>query len=328
MKETTKRTICILLSFLILLSVSACGDDKKTSCEIHAEEFMNVFLARKYRLVHILSDLSDGYIDSIKHIAADEYIDAVTERMVYTIDHDSVNEKTNRASCNCVLKYPDYEKAYTSSDGTLESFTAVLTEQPIEEYLELKFQLRFRIEEGYWVATKVESLYQDLFVKMNVILVEKKIPVISDDDLNDADLHFIIPADHVTLDTFKDAIKLTGDDAFKDYHDLDTSKSGADKNLLAAAYSADSSTVYEFFSMPSVQTASDYFSDVYNYYDRGKEHEKNIKDNWGFFVAHYEDEAATYWFWFENTIICVETKNEASSKKAIFRFFAALKVTG
>ena len=327
MKETLKKALCIFLTLLLVLSVSSCGKDKKTACELHAEEFLNIFLARKYRLVHILTDLSDGYIDSIKQIAADEYIDAVTERAAYTIDSDSVKEKSNRASCNCVLKYPDYEKAYTSSDGTLENFTHVLSEQPLEEYLELKFELHFRIEEGYWVATKVESLYQDLFVKMNVVLVEKKIPIISDENLKDANLHFIIPAEPVTKEAFKDALKVTGDDAFKDYYDGDNSKA-TDKNLVAYAYSADDKTVYEFFSFPSLKDASDYFSDVYFYYNRGEEHEKNKKDNWGFFVAHYEDDCASYYFWFENSIVYIETQNESVSKKAIYRFFSALNVIG
>jgi len=330
MKGAVKKAVCIILSFLLVFSLASCGDDeKKTACETHAEEFFSAFFARKYRLVHILTNLSDGYIDSIKQIAANEYIDAVMERAFFTIDKDSIKERTSRASCNCSVSIPDYEKAISASDGSLEGFTALLTEQPVEQYTVMKFELRFRMEEGYWVVTTAEKIYQDLYVKMSTVLLEKNIPVISDKNIDTTgNLYFIIPAQLVTLDVFKTAIKLSGDDAYKDYIEADTSKAGADKNLLAYAYSADSATVYQYYSFPSVKDAADYFGDVYLYYNRGTSHEKNKKNNWGFLTAHYDDDSGAYWFWYESTIILVETKNESTSKTAIYRFFAGLGVTG
>ena len=329
MKETLKRIVCVFLSFMLIFSVASCGDDdKKSACELHTEEFMNIFLARKYRLVHVLTDLDDSYIDAIKKIAADEYIDAVMEHASYTVDKDTIKEKSTRASCTCILRIPDYEKAYTESDGTLEGFSAKLNELTPEEYMEIKFEIRFRIEDGYWVVTKSESIYQDLYVKMIVVLVEKKLPVISDEKLGDSGIYFIIPAQSVTLDSFKTALKVSGDDAYKDMYEGDKIPSGSDKHLLAYAYSADDNTLYEFFSYSSLADASKCFSEVYNYTNPGDADEKNKKDNWGFFVAHYSDGGAVYWFWYENSIVCVETKNESASKKSIYRFFSALNVTG
>ncbi|MBR3058543.1 MAG: hypothetical protein IKG93_11325 [Clostridiales bacterium] len=328
MRSIANRIISILVAICLILPLASCGDDKKKACELHTEEFLSVMLARKYRLVRILTDLSDGYISSIQQIAADEYIDAVMEKATYTIEKDSIQESEKKASCTCILLVPDYESALSSSDGSLESFTAEIQAQEPEKYQTYKFDIKFRIEEGYWVVTSAETIYQDLFLKMHTILENGKIPVISDKDIDDKNLYFIIPSEGVTVDSFKMALRYTGDDAHKDCYDADKSKAGADPYLTCYAYSSDSKTVYQYYSFPSVQMANEYFSDVYFYYNRGTSHEKNKKDNWGFFLTHYEDNTAAYWFWFDTTIVLVETQADAESKKAVYRFFSALKVTG
>ncbi len=329
MNRVLRRVMAVCLSFLIVFSLAGCEEDKP-ECQVHMEEFLDAVIARKSKALRRLTDLSDGYIYSVRQMEKDEFISEAMKHVTYKIDTDSISERTRRASCECTIRVPDYEEAFYSCDGTLENFGALLDALPDEKYKTYTYLFRFEIEDGYWTVINADQVYPDIYVKMYAILGEVESKQYDTDNLSDGlaqgELEFRRPDKLFSIDLFKDALKHAGDGSDNNYTDLEHTGSNADSNLTGYSFNKDQSVMYQCFTYNSDPDGRKAFEDLLAFYSSLTD-KKTLKENdWGYFYVKFDDGGVEYCVWYRNVLIDVNCKNEEETSVALRKFFSALGV--
>ncbi len=194
MKNSMKKLACVVMSFAIVASASACKSKKKSSAAIDAA---NTFLeatvsldAKKVKKLEKSLGVDSDFIDAVDEFADEDMMKAVFDKASFEIDEDSLKEKKSSASVKATISLPDYESAWEDAEGDADDFIDAIDGQKTKEYNSIDVTLKFDVEDDEYILTNAVDFYEDVY--------EPVFSAIGDGDVDPIDP---TPADTTPADT-------------------------------------------------------------------------------------------------------------------------------
>lgn len=359
MKMNVKKMACVSISLAMVFSACACskkGSKKKsTGCQAAAEDVMDTLIGLKSKDIKKLGEFGE-YEDAIDLITDDEFIAAVMEKATYEIDEDSVKEKKKEASCDVVVKVPDYEEAFEEADGDIDDFTDAIEEQKEKNYNEIELSLEFEIDDDEYTLTNGEDVLADLYGDMYDVLAEGAVsapttspadpdpdpidtPAPTDDDdptttttanADYADLSFhSMTYAPMSYDLYLNAVSSTDDNASSNLQEEDPAdyQDYGYENLTKYTYAWGDgyNNEYTYMEFSDMESAKKFFDDNCSYLSYVTD-DYAVFDNYGYAV-YVSDGWAFVYYWSDTVVIeGISMELDQTNAANLEKFFAALGI--
>lgn len=333
MKLMVKNIACIVLSLSVIASVSACGKKKETSgCVDAAETFLEAAVSLDAKKVKKLSksDIDESVVEQLKVLASDEYASAVMSKASYEIDEDSVKEKKKTASCKATVSMPDYEQAYSEADGDIDEFIDQIESQKTKKYMSVEVTLKFEVEDGEYTLSNAQDVFNDIYNPMISALGGCGLvdPIVDDDDSNGNGTSQLGECELKKTDfdkqSFQAAIESAEDSpTFSEYDPAGSDL--VDKKVITdfVGIPANFEKSYVYYEFASVEDASAYFQDFYQYWEALSQ-SSAIESDWGYVYSTVEDMTTISYFSGTSYFIVTSFSSSAEEMAELDAFLVAL----
>ena len=311
MNKKLLKLACVTVTLSMVLSVTACKKDSKkksSGVQAAAEEALDAMISRKSKSISKLGDIDDELIDFVDEIADVDFISVVMDKASYEIDEDSIEDKKKEASCDAVVKIPDYEDAFEAADGDMDDFEDEIDGQKEKNYKEIEVTLEFDKDDDEYSLTNAEDVLGALYEDIVDFYTENAFGSVPTDKPTDPDVDpttgttnddpdpTTTPGGGTTqaldLDGFRTITNVPElQFAYPDFETaINATNDGAAKNL----YDNDPSWYEDMYPGLTryVSAYSDQWTNIYDYYEFDTP--ENAQAYWEDNVAYYSSIAKTY----------------------------------
>ncbi|GEM_PF-4247478 len=293
MKLNVKKLACVMLSLSMIASVTACkksGKKEAEGCIAATETILNTITAlnsKKMKNLQKSYGVDSEDIDYLKSLSGNDMVKTVMGKAIVEVDEDSADEKKGSATCDAVVKLPNYEDAYDEADGDPDSFEEEINKQKEKKYQEVNLTLEFDVDEDEYTWTNASDVLEDLFGDMvEVLEFDPSLPV--DTEVDDTTVRTrttppttsaqdAAPLRDVTakkVDLSEDVIASALNEADPEaaqtlnFFDSDTDLSGFKLTRLGMAYSHSYNVNFSIYVFENADSAKQYFEQTTGYMEK------------------------------------------------------------
>jgi hypothetical protein len=282
-----KKLACVILS--MIATVTACkksGSKEKTGCAEATETILNTVTAmnsKKFKTLQKSYGVESEDIDYLKELAEDDMVKTVMAKAIVEVDEDSAEEKKKTASCDAIVRLPDYEEAYEEADGDEDVFADEINGQKEKKYQEISLTLEFDLEDDGYTWTNASDVLDELFGDLlEVIEYESEMPstdadkptkTTATDNTDDSDPAPTSQDDtaplrdvtakkvEITEDSIRAALQESDPEAVESlqFYDFESDLGGLKTVKLGSTYSHNYKVSFSYYEFENEDSAKQYF---------------------------------------------------------------------